>query len=64
MADFALWATACEPGHSPAGTFMRAYGSSNRAATVDTVLEADPVAGAIMKLMEKRATGPVRLLNW
>jgi hypothetical protein len=51
MADFALWATACEI--SP-GAFMRAY-ESNRASAVEVVLEADLVAGAVRKLM---ADGP------
>jgi hypothetical protein len=32
MADFALWATACETALWPAGTFMRAYEENRRAA--------------------------------
>jgi hypothetical protein len=47
MADFALWATACET--SP-GAFMRAY-ENNRASAVEVVLEADLVAVAVRKLM-------------
>ena len=43
MADFALWATACETAIWPAGTFWTAY-SSNRDEAVAGVIEADPVA--------------------
>src|SRR5262249_59931850 len=43
MADFALWATACEPALWPAGTFARAY-DANRRAAVEGIIEADPVA--------------------
>jgi hypothetical protein len=50
MADFALWATACETALWPLGTFMAAYGS-NRAEAVETVIEADPVASAVRGLM-------------
>jgi hypothetical protein len=50
MADFARWAVACEPGLWLAGTFMRAYGA-NRAEAVEKVLEADPVATALLAFM-------------
>jgi hypothetical protein len=30
MADFALWATACETALWPAGTFVRAYAANRR----------------------------------
>jgi hypothetical protein len=53
MADFAKWATACETAIWPAGTFMRAY-NNNRADVVDTVIEADPVATAVLSFMESR----------
>ena len=53
MADFALWATACESAIWPAGTFQAAY-DGNRDDAVDSVIEADPVAAAIRSLMEKR----------
>jgi hypothetical protein len=53
MADFAKWATACETAIWPAGTFMRAY-NANRADVVDTVIEADPVATAVLSFMEPR----------
>jgi hypothetical protein len=53
MADFAKWATACETAIWPAGTFMHAY-NANRADVVDTVIEADPVATAVLSFMEPR----------
>src|SRR5262249_47918563 len=53
MADFALWATACETAIWPAGTFWTAY-SSNRDETVAGVIEADPVANAVRALMATR----------
>jgi hypothetical protein len=45
MADFALWAAACETALWPAGTFARAY-DANRKAAVEDIIEADPVASA------------------
>ena len=53
MADFALWATACETALWPAGTFWRAY-AGNRDDAVDSVIEADPVGSAIRSLMMSR----------
>jgi hypothetical protein len=53
MADFALWATACEEALWPAGTFERAY-SNNRAEAVESVLDADPVAVALRSEMTGR----------
>jgi len=49
MADFALWATACETAHWPAGTFMAAY-DDNRADTVENVIDSDPVAAGVKAL--------------
>ena len=43
MADFALWATACETTFWPSGTFVRAY-DENRKVAIEGVVEADPVA--------------------
>src|ERR1700758_4904192 len=43
MADFALWATACETAFWPPGTLLRAY-NANRRAAIEGVIEADPVA--------------------
>jgi hypothetical protein len=53
MADFALWATACETALWPPGTFGAAY-AGNRDEAVDSVIEADPVGSAIRSLMGTR----------
>jgi hypothetical protein len=53
MADFALWATACETAFWPAGTFARAY-RANRRAAVEDLIEADPVAARVRELMASR----------
>ena len=53
MADFALWASACETAIWPAGTFWSAY-CANRDEVVDNVIEADPVAAAVRAVMEAR----------
>jgi hypothetical protein len=50
MADFALWATACE--RTP-GAFMAAY-TKNSAEAVEAVLEADVVATAVRFFMQLR----------
>jgi hypothetical protein len=42
MADFAMWASACETAVWPASTFLRAY-EANRRAAIETVIDADPV---------------------
>jgi len=53
MADFALWATACETALWPAGTFWAAY-CGNRDEAIDGVIEADPIAAAVRALMAAR----------
>lgn len=53
MADFALWATACETELWPAGTFWAAY-SGNRDKAVEDVIDADPVAVAVRAVMAER----------
>jgi hypothetical protein len=53
MADFALWATACETALWPAGTFWAAY-CGNRDAAIEGVIEADPIAAAVRALMAAR----------
>ena len=53
MADFALWAAACETAFWPAGTFEVAY-CSNRTAAIEHVLDADPVAAYVSALMAQR----------
>jgi hypothetical protein len=53
MADFALWATACETALWPAGTFWSAY-CGNRDEAVEGVIDADPVAAAVRGIMATR----------
>ena len=53
MADFVLWATACERALWPAGTFWSAY-RGNRDKAVENVIEADPVAAAVRAVMVRR----------
>ena len=53
MADFALWATACETALWPAGTFWSAY-CGNRDEAVESVIDADPVAAAVRAMMATR----------
>jgi hypothetical protein len=55
MADFALWATACETALWPAGTFARAY-DANRKAAVEGIIEVDPLAVCVRKLMAERSS--------
>jgi hypothetical protein len=52
MADFAVWATACEPALWSTGTFWSAY-CGNRDEAVEGVIDADPVAVAVRGLMAK-----------
>jgi hypothetical protein len=53
MADFALWATACETAFWPAGTFMAAY-AGNRDEAIGMAIEGDLVTAAIRTLMTER----------
>jgi hypothetical protein len=53
MADFALWATACEPALWPVGTFWSAY-CGNRDEAVESVIDADPIAAAVRAVMVTR----------
>jgi hypothetical protein len=53
MADFALWATACETALWPSGTFWSAY-CGNRDEAVDGVIDADPIAAAVRAMMTAR----------
>jgi hypothetical protein len=50
MADFALWATACETGLWPPGTFARVYSSNCRAA-IESIVGADPIATCLRAMM-------------
>lgn len=53
MADFAIWATACEPALWPPGSFWSAY-CGNRDEAVDDVLDADAVGRAMRAMMVAR----------
>ena len=50
MADFALWAMACETAFWPSGTFLQAY-SANRSAAVERFIDTDPVAACVREIM-------------
>ena len=54
MADFAVWATACETAFWPDGTFMAAY-DDNLEEVVDTVIDADLVGSAVRQMAEKQS---------
>ena len=53
MADFALWATACESAFRPAGTLEAAY-TSNRRDAIENVVDADLVAARVREMMADR----------
>ena len=55
MADFALWATACETALWPAGTFTRAY-AANRKAAIEGIIDADPIAACVRDFMSERSS--------
>jgi len=53
MADFAIWASAAESSFGwKEGTFMREY-ENNRHRLIDIAIEADPVALAVIDMIEK-----------
>jgi hypothetical protein len=54
MADFALWATACESAFRPAGIFEAAY-SNNRRAAIENIVDTDPVAALVREIMADKA---------
>ena len=62
MADFAVWATACEQAFWKKGTFMKAY-AENLVEVVDTVIEADLVGAAVRVSMALPLTGTVLACN-
>jgi hypothetical protein len=55
MADFALWAAACETALWPPGTFGRAY-EANRKSAIEGIIDADPVAACVLEVMNDRAS--------
>jgi len=54
MADFALWAAACESAFRPAGTLEAAY-ANNRRNAIENIVDADPVAACVREIMADRA---------
>src|SRR5262245_41349554 len=54
MADFALWATACESAFRPVGTLETAY-SNNRRDAIENIVDADPVAVLVREIMTDSA---------
>jgi hypothetical protein len=54
MADFALWATACESAFRSAGTLETAY-SNNRRDAIENMVDADSVAACVREVMADRA---------
>jgi hypothetical protein len=53
MADFVVWATACEGAVGPACSSVRAY-ESNRRIVVDDAIDADPLATTVRELIAAR----------
>jgi hypothetical protein len=53
MADFAVWATACETILWPAATFARAY-AANRRAAIEESIDFDPVSVCLRELISER----------
>ncbi len=53
MADFALWASACETSLWTSGTFWAAY-CANRDEVVESVIDADAIAVAVRAIMATR----------
>jgi hypothetical protein len=54
MADFALWAAACETAIWHPGTFGDAY-EANRSTAIESSIEADPVAACVREIMAERS---------
>src|SRR5207247_117356 len=55
MADFALWAAACETALWPPGTFGRAY-KANRKGAIEGIIDADPVTACVREIMTERSS--------
>jgi hypothetical protein len=53
MADFALWAAACETAFWPARTFAGAYEATRKAA-IESVIDNDPVATRVREILASR----------
>jgi hypothetical protein len=55
LADFVLWATACQPALWPAGTFGAAFEANCRGAVIDSI-DGDPLADAVLGFAEFKET--------
>jgi hypothetical protein len=55
MADFALWAAACETAFWSAGTFAHAY-AANRRTAVEGIIDADPVTACVREIMAEQTS--------
>jgi hypothetical protein len=55
MADFAVWACACEGALWPRGTLMRAF-RQNRRSAIEDVIDADPLAAYVLQMMAQRSS--------
>jgi hypothetical protein len=53
MADFTLWATACETALWPTGTFSDAY-TANRKAAIESIVDMDQIAACVRQLMSEQ----------
>jgi hypothetical protein len=53
MADFVLWATACETAFRRPGVFLHAY-QANRRGAIEDVVEADTVAAQVRDILRER----------
>jgi hypothetical protein len=53
MADFALWAAACEGNFRAPGTLERAY-LNNRSLAIENIVDTDPVAARVREIMADR----------
>jgi hypothetical protein len=50
-----LWATACEAGLWPTGTFTSAY-AANRKVALQGIIDADPIAACVRELMSEHSS--------
>jgi hypothetical protein len=63
LADFATWATACEPSFTHQGGVMTAYAENHRE-TVTSVLEGDVVCVALLKFLDAQSDSGQHGYTW
>jgi hypothetical protein len=63
LADFATWATACEPSFTHEGGVMTAYAENHRE-TVTSVLEGDVVCVALLKFLDAQSGSSQQGYTW